>query len=122
MVSPAARLVAAREQVGLLFDRATRALAGRLGHDRARLDRAAATLPRLTAATLAGARANLDASSAALAVLGPQATLDRGYAIVRRRSDGAVVRQPTDAPPRTALDIRVADGTVAATVDDAPAE
>jgi exodeoxyribonuclease VII large subunit len=118
VVSPSARLVAAREQVGLLFDRATRALAVRLGQDRARLDRAAATLPRLTAATLATARADLDASAAAIAVLGPQATLDRGYAIVRRRTDGAVVREPADAPARTGLDIRVADGTVAATVDD----
>jgi exodeoxyribonuclease VII large subunit len=119
VVSPGARLVAAREQVGLLFDRATRALTVRLGQDRARLDRAAATLPRLTAATLAAARADLDASAAALAVLGPQATLDRGYAIVRRRTDGAVVREPADAPARTGLDIRVADGSVAATVDDA---
>jgi exodeoxyribonuclease VII large subunit len=122
VVSPGARLVAAREQVGLLFDRATRALSARLGHDRARLDQAAATLPRLTAATLAGARADLDASAAALAVLGPQATLDRGYAIVRRRTDGAVVRKPADAPARTSLDIRVADGSVAATVDATPAE
>ncbi len=117
-VSPAARLVASREQVGLLFDRATRALVARLNHDRARLDRAASTLPRLTAATLAGARANLDASAAALAVLGPQATLDRGYAIVRRRADGAIVRGPSDAPGRTGLDIRVADGSIEATVDD----
>ncbi len=122
VVSPGARLVASREQVGLLFDRATRALASRLGHDRARLDRAASTLPRLSAATLAGARASLDASAAALAVLGPQATLDRGYAIVRRRTDGAVVREPGDAPARTALDIRVADGSVAATVDDPETE
>ena len=118
VVSPAARLVASREQVGLLFDRATRALAARLGNDRARLDRAASTLPRLTAATLAGARSSLDASAAALAVLGPQATLDRGYAIVRRRPDGSVVRGPSDAPARTTLDIRVADGSIAATVDD----
>ncbi len=118
VVSPAARLVASREQVGLLFDRATRALAARLGNDRARLDRAASTLPRLTAATLAAARSSLDASAAALAVLGPQATLDRGYAIVRRRPDGSVVRGPSDAPARTTLDIRVADGSIAATVDD----
>ena len=31
---------------------------------------------------------------AALAVLGPQATLDRGYAIVRRADDGRIVRDP----------------------------
>ena len=52
-VSPATRLVASREQVGLLFDRATRALDGRLARDRARLDRAASTLPRLVGARLA---------------------------------------------------------------------
>jgi exodeoxyribonuclease VII large subunit len=121
-VSPGARLVASREQVGLLFDRATRALASRLSHDRARLDRAASTLPRLTAATLAAARADLDASAAALAVLGPQATLERGYAIVRRRADGAVVRGPAEAPARTGLEIRLADGSVSATVDDASPE
>jgi exodeoxyribonuclease VII large subunit len=121
-VSPAARLVAAREQVGLLFDRATRALDGRLGRDRARLDRAAATLPRLTNARLAAARAAVEASSAALAVLGPQATLDRGYAIVRRRADGGVIREPADAPMGTGLDIRMASGSVGATVDRSTAD
>ncbi|MBA2315025.1 MAG: exodeoxyribonuclease VII large subunit, partial [Chloroflexi bacterium] len=47
--SPSARLASLREQSGLLFDRATRALAGRLAHDRLRLGRAQETLPRLTA-------------------------------------------------------------------------
>ena len=54
-VSPATRLVASREQVGLLFDRATRALEARIARDRARLDRAASVLPRLTQARLATA-------------------------------------------------------------------
>jgi exodeoxyribonuclease VII large subunit len=117
-VSPAARLVASREQVGLLFDRATRALDARLGRDRARLDRMASTLPRLTQGRLAAARAAVDASSAALAVLGPQATLDRGYAIVRRRHDGGVIRSPADAPVGSSLDIRLAGGSIGATVDD----
>ena len=116
-VGPASRLAASREQVGLLFDRATRALDARLARDRGRLDRAASVLPRLTQARLTAARASLDASSAALAVLGPQATLDRGYAIVRRRPDGAVVRGPDDAPAGTGIDIRVATGAIAATVD-----
>ena len=117
-VGPASRLAASREQVGLLFDRATRALDARLARDRARLDRAAAALPRLTEARLAAAGASLRTSAAALAVLGPQATLDRGYAIVRRRPDGSVVRAASEAPVGTGLDIRVASGSLGATVDE----
>jgi exodeoxyribonuclease VII large subunit len=142
-VSPAARLAAAREQVGLLFDRATRAVAARLGAERMRLDAAATALPRHSAARLAAARSALDASAAALprysatrvaaarsaldasaaalAVLGPAATLERGYAIVRRAPDGSIVRDPSAAPAGTGLSIRVARGEIAATVDGEPA-
>jgi exodeoxyribonuclease VII large subunit len=116
-VSPAARLAAAREQVGLLFDRATRAVESRLARERLRLDAAAADLPRLATARVVGARAALDASAAALGVLGPTATLERGYAIVRRAQDGAIVRDPAEAGPGTPLAIRVARGEIGATVD-----
>ena len=118
-VSPAARLAAAREQVGLLFDRATRAVEARLARERLRLTAAAADLPRLTAGRVAGARSALDASAAALAVLGPNATLERGYAIVRRAGDGSIVRDPVQVPSGSALRIRLARGEIAATVDDA---
>jgi exodeoxyribonuclease VII large subunit len=121
--NPIARLATAREQAGLLFDRATRAIAERLGQDRSRLDRAADVLPRLVAARLSAARAGLDAAAGALGVLGPQATLDRGYAIVRRATDGAIVRNPAEAPPGTRLALRVARGDISATTDgDAPAK
>jgi exodeoxyribonuclease VII large subunit len=50
-------------------------------------------------------------------MLGPQATLDRGYAIVRRSADGTIVRRPTDAPAGTGLLIRVAEGDLAATTE-----
>ena len=116
-VSPAARLAAAREQVGLLFDRGTRAVEARLARERMRLTSAAADLPRLSAARVAAARSALDASSAALAVLGPNATLERGYAIVRR-TDGSIVRDPAEAPSGSPLRIRVARGDIAATVDE----
>ena len=116
-VSPASRLAASREQVGLLFDRGTRAVEARLARERLRLTAAAADLPRLTTARVAGARAVLDSSSAALAVLGPNATLERGYAIVRRTGDGTIVRDPAQAPAGSALRIRVAQGELAATVD-----
>jgi exodeoxyribonuclease VII large subunit len=117
-LSPIARLASAREQAGLLFERATRALTDRLATDRRPLDRAADALPRLAMQRLAGARAALDASAAALAVLGPQATLDRGYAIVRRRRDDAIVRDPAEAPSGTRLRIRVARGDIPATTTD----
>jgi exodeoxyribonuclease VII large subunit len=62
--------------------------------------------------------AALDATSAALVALGPQATLERGYAIVRRRADGAIVRAPADAPPGTRVRLAVAGGDLAATTED----
>src|SRR6188472_2308803 len=117
-VSPGARLAAAREQVGLLFDRATRAVDTRLAQERLRLTAASADLPRLAGARVAAARSALDASGAALSVLGPNATLERGYAIVRRTADGAIVRDPADAPRGSTLRIRVARGDIAATVDE----
>ena len=139
---PAAQLASARERTGLLVDRATRTVVERLERDRRSVERTglrlAPTLPgrlardraRLARAdglwvtvsrTVAGARSGLDAAAAALAVLGPQATLDRGYAIVRRLPDGAIVRAPTEAPAGTALTIRVATGDLPATAADRPA-
>ncbi len=116
-VNPIARLATAREQAGLLFDRATRVIADMLGRDRSRLERAADAMQRLATARLSAARAGLDAAAGALGVLAPQATLDRGYAIVRRATDGAIVREPAEAPPGTSLALRVAKGEIAATTD-----
>ena len=48
----------------------------------------------------------------------PQATLDRGYAIVRRADDGAIVRDPAEAPAGTRLALRVARGELPATADE----
>jgi exodeoxyribonuclease VII large subunit len=116
-VSPVARLAAARQQSGLLFDRATRAIQGRLTGDRLRLDRAADVLARLAIARVDRARAAVAGAAGALVVLGPQATLDRGYAIVRRADDAAIVREPRDAPAGTRLRLRVARGELPATAD-----
>ncbi|MFL5651306.1 MAG: exodeoxyribonuclease VII large subunit [Chloroflexota bacterium] len=139
-LSPVAQLAAARERVGLLVDRATRAvvvsvserrrlderlvarlaptLPARLARDRARLERASVMGP-IAVRRVAGARASLQTTGAALAVLGPQATLDRGYAIVRRTADGRIVRDASvDAPAGTRLAVRVATGELPATADD----
>jgi exodeoxyribonuclease VII large subunit len=90
-------MVDSREaEVVALRDRATRTLTHRL-------DRATAEL----AHTLARLR-----------TLSPAATLERGYAIVQRADDGAVVRAPDDVAAKDPLRIRLADGELAATVDD----
>jgi exodeoxyribonuclease VII large subunit len=136
---PAAQLAAARERTGLLLDRATRVMTARLQVQRGNLDRSVSrlrpTLPSRVASertrvaraeALAGivgrrverGRSALTSAGAALAVLGPQATLERGYAIVRRAPDGAILRDPTDAPAGTRLIVRVARGELPATADD----
>ncbi len=137
-LSPMAQLASARERIGHLIDRATRAvdsevsarrrrhdslairltptLPARLLHDRTRLERSDG-LDALAVRRLAGSRGALASTSAALAVLGPQATLDRGYAIVRIAADGRIVRRPDDAPAGTHLALRVAGGDLPATVD-----
>ncbi len=117
-LDPRAQLAADRERVGLLLDRAIRvaevALAGRASG----LEVAAAAAPRPLLARLATARATLDAATSALAVLDPQATLERGYAIVRRAADERILRAPADAPVGTALAIRLAGGELPATAAD----
>lgn len=139
-VSPASRLAASREQVGLLFDRGTRVVLARLAREglvlrgagqvlprlgamrltreRQRVAAADEALPRLRATRLGGARTALEAAGAALAVLGPTATLERGYAIVRLAVDGAIVRDPAAAPAGTRLAVRVARGDLDAVVTD----
>jgi exodeoxyribonuclease VII large subunit len=108
---PGAYLATERERIGLLLDRATRALRGRLGGDRSTLARSADRLPALALARTATARAALTRSGAGLAALDPFATLERGYAIVRA-ADGRVV---TDAASRTVgerLEVHLARGTL----------
>ena len=100
-----------------LLDRAFRAVDAGIATRRVGLDRAVAALPRLVTDRLGRARASLDAAASALAVLDPQATLDRGYAIVRRAPDGAIVRVPAEAPTGTPLRIRVSGGELDARVE-----
>ncbi|WP_225755406.1 exodeoxyribonuclease VII large subunit [Actinotalea sp. Marseille-Q4924] len=52
--------------------------------------------------------------------LSPAATLERGYAVVQRSEDGAVVRTPQDAPTGTPLRLRLAAGELGAASTGAP--
>jgi exodeoxyribonuclease VII large subunit len=88
MVSPLAQVLRARERV----------------HDRrARLDTALLGLLELQHAQVRGLAGRLNN-------VGPQSTLARGYAIVQRQRDGAVVRSVQDVQLGDELTIRVSDG------------
>ncbi|MFB0835650.1 exodeoxyribonuclease VII large subunit [Arthrobacter halodurans] len=78
---------------------------------------------RLRQRSLHSMRAALSRGSDAVAhlraqvrALSPQQTLDRGYAVVQAAADGAVVRDPADAPAGTRLAVRVARGRFDAVV------
>ena len=94
------------------------ALRVRLANVTAAEDRLAASLPNLASRLLGERRAALAQAAAALSVLGPQATLERGYGIVRRAADDAIVRDPAEVSAGSRLRIRVARGEFPATADD----
>jgi exodeoxyribonuclease VII large subunit len=92
-LSPWAMIVARRQRVDDLTDRAGRSLRHRL----------AVTRERLRSASLR------------LAALDPRAVLSRGYAIVRR-ADGTVVLSPGQVAAGEHVDVQVRDGTFGAEV------
>jgi exodeoxyribonuclease VII large subunit len=56
-------------------------------------------------------RAAVGGLAQTLRAVGPAAVLERGYAVVRLKDGGQVVRSRKQAPPGVALEVRVADGT-----------
>jgi exodeoxyribonuclease VII large subunit len=112
---PGAVLAADREAAGRLLERARLAAEARCRTDERRLAPAAGRLPYLAAARVDRASAGLRAAGAALAVLSPYATLDRGYAIVRDGS-GRVLRDATAVGEGDPLDVRLARGSLDARV------
>lgn len=113
---PSAYLAGERERVGLLLDRATRAMRARAASDRAALARRADRLPVLAGRRVAVARSGLQHASAALAALDPYATLQRGYAIVRG-ADGAIVMDATSRRVGDRLAVTLARGALDVSVD-----
>lgn len=112
---PGAVLAADREQAGRLLERARRAADARWRADERRLARAADRLPFLVAGRVDRAAGDVRAAAAALAVLSPYATLDRGYAIVRD-DRGRVLRDAAVVAPEDRLDVRLARGSLDARV------
>jgi exodeoxyribonuclease VII large subunit len=91
-LSPQAQVNTLRQQVDDLTRQASRALAHRLDMD----------------------RSGLVGLEARLAALSPLATLERGYAVVRREDTGDVIRSVEQVTAGDALAIRVYDGEFSA--------
>jgi exodeoxyribonuclease VII large subunit len=113
---PGAYVVVQRETVGLLFDRATRALESRLAAGRAVVDRSGDRLPGLLRARTVAARAELIRSGTGLDALDPFATLARGYAIVRTHA-GRVVVDSGQTAVGDPLEVRLAAGALDVSVE-----
>ena len=94
-LGPQARLAGSRQQVDALAARLEQAISRHLERRRGRLEMA---------------RAHLNA-------VGPLATLSRGYAIVRRKDNGHIVRSVDDVGAGDRLRVRVADGSFDADVE-----
>ena len=120
------RLLAATEsriqQLGADWRRerdALRVLApsAKLAAQRARLDAASGALRGAGRAALLRWRARLSEQVARLDSLSPLAVLARGYALVRRASDGEIVRQSDQVSKGDGLSIRVAGARIEAAVE-----
>lgn len=73
--------------------------------------------------TLVEARKHqLGLGARALDAVSPLATLGRGYAIVSESGTGKVVRKASDVAPGSAIEARVAEGRLSATVDEVIAD
>ena len=102
-------LVASRRRLRL-------AVRGQLERGRGRLTRQGERLHVAPRLLLERRRAALDRSGVRLQALSPLATLNRGYAIVR--AGGEALRSATDAHVGERLHIQLADGSLAAHVDE----
>jgi exodeoxyribonuclease VII large subunit len=83
---------------------------------RLHVDELSRRLERVLGHALALQRARLAGLEARLGALSPVATLERGYAIVRRSENGGVISSVEQVTPGDALTVRVRDGEFEAAV------
>ncbi|CAN5864457.1 exodeoxyribonuclease VII large subunit [soil metagenome] len=113
---PAALLATERERAGLLLDRATQLVTGRLAGQRGEEQRLSEQLARLISTRLATSRATLERQTATLSALNPYATLERGYAIVRDER-GTLLRAVAQVAVGEALTVQLHHGALDARVE-----
>jgi exodeoxyribonuclease VII large subunit len=107
---------AQRVAVELATSRIERASPSRqIADQRQRVDALTQTLTLRTEHALALRRESARAAALRLHALSPLLTIARGYAVVRREDDGALVSQVAQVVPGDALNITLADGRIAAT-------
>lgn len=108
-------LGAARQRVDGAPVRLGQVLSRALPQAGRRVDQAQTDLERAMARLLEARRQRVASARAQLHALGPQRVLARGYAVVT--GPGGVLHGPKEAPAGTALTIRLAQGSLAATSD-----
>jgi exodeoxyribonuclease VII large subunit len=138
---PRVRLRSGMERLGVAREALARWPASRLGPERARIESLGEKLtswPRIALPRMRGdlatatvalerwpgpasdrARARLGELAARLDALSPLASLERGYAVVRRRDDGSVVSSASEAPAGTAIEATLARGRLDCRVERA---
>jgi exodeoxyribonuclease VII large subunit len=82
----------------------------RVANDRQRVDDLSRRLLARTRQLIALRRETLNGATRHLAALNPEATLARGYAIVREKKTGRVVKSKTQVAGRAEIRVRVSDG------------
>lgn len=112
--SIARRLRAERELIASVPARLRGVLRARLEREAGQTEALRERARRHMRSAVAAAASDLDHVRARVRTLSPQATLDRGYAVVQL-ADGRVVRDPAEASGR--LRVRVARGEFGATAD-----
>ncbi len=89
-----------------------------IANDRQRVDEFSRRLASRVVQWIHLRREVLNGAARHLAALNPQATLARGYAIVRERETGRVVRRVAQAKGRKEIRVRVSDGEFDATANE----
>jgi exodeoxyribonuclease VII large subunit len=87
-----------------------------LERERRRIEHAHERLARAATLSVEWKRAALEATAGKLLALSPQATLDRGYAIVR--TDAGIVTSYREVSTGARVDVTLAEGGFAARVED----
>ncbi len=120
---PGARLVQHAQRLDELELRLRRALAARLRTTETGLAtlsmRANTAAERLQAAwnrSLGASHSRVELAARALQAVSPLATLQRGFAIIARASDGTLIRRSAELHVDELIEARLADGTVTARV------
>jgi exodeoxyribonuclease VII large subunit len=88
----------------------------RLQQHSQRLDELEARLRLSLRARIAAGTARLESAARALQAVSPLATLERGFAVVTRASDGTLITDATQLAVGEAFDARLAHGSLRATV------